>query len=349
MAKEAGTINDTGTNTGVEGGASSAAHLQSGELKDTMVRATSSSAPSAAEETDKGGEKGKPVETSAEKTPEEMQAEKDAQAEADAKAEQDRKDKEAEGQKEKEFTTRLDKHPRFQQVIKDRNAARDAQRGLEKTVTILQAQVETLTKTLGGDTRGKGRSMIMDLPDEQLRERFDADPRAVLAEVARQVRDEVTEDITEKLEKRIGASLGAIKEEDDRAQMEMYFNGFRKDHSDFDKFFDSGQIEALMDENPAHNPLSAYYELAAKEASKTDVDKLIKEAVAKAVKETKEKTIAEIRAKGGARTLGGPSSQHAPASEDENLELKDTKKGGGLLSTLTKRSLAREERRAAGG
>jgi hypothetical protein len=97
--------------------------------------------------------------------------------------------------------------------------------------------------------------------------------------------------------------------------------------------------------NPFHNAISAYHEIRSQDAAATaDGDK---ERLEKEIRDDeRKKTLASIRAKGGAEVLDGSASA-TPASGAGTAvepELQETKKHGGKRNVITSRLKRLRER-----
>lgn len=221
---------------------------------------------------------------------------------------------------------RFDTHPRFKELIAEKNELRD-------TVTRLSAKLEDMeSRTAGRDAEYEEEADYQDLTSmkkEDILEMQAEDPIAFAANLARQIRAEVKAEI-----------LDEVRAEQDERSTETRilstYNKFAEDHEDFDELWDSGKIKAFMDKNPGHNAISAYYELTGDSAKQKEIEKAVKE---------KEKEILEnVKAKKNLSNLlgGGPGG---PPNVPPNQDLQDTKTQGGLNAALA-RKLA--QRRAAG-
>lgn len=227
--------------------------------------------------------------------------------------------------------TRFDQHPRFQQLIQERNELRDKITKLETKLEMLEDQATGTDEGEEGgpvdykDLTGLSKEEILDWQAE--------DPLGFAANLARQIRDEVSKEIRNEI-------LDELSKKDYESQIIETYNNFAKDHPDFDEMWNRGELQKFIENNPGHNAISAYYVLKA-EKDKENIQKQIEEAVAKAVKQKEEEMIANFKAKRNLSVLGsGPSSGSLP--NDDN-ELKNTKTSGGLIATLARRSRRRTE------
>lgn len=248
------------------------------------------------------------------------------------KEDADKKAQEEADKKAREEAERFDKHPRFQELIKEKNEFRDRLIAAEGKIEAFSkgAQVEPEEEHLDfQDMSG--------MTDEELAELQSEKPREFLSNLAKQLRHELRKEFQSEFKTQ-------TKEE----RVNETFQKYAKDNPDFEPMWKSGEIRRFMDENPGHNALSAHQVLTSQKKD-GDIQKRIDVAVEKAKKETEDRILADIKAKGGARVLGaGPSSANRILS-DEAPELKDPKKFGGVTAVLAARSKERMRQRQAGG
>lgn len=120
----------------------------------------------------------------------------------------------------------------------------------------------------------------------------------------------------------------------ERADQEYYsqlhnaLDEFGKAHEDFHTNID--KLVGIVEGNPHHNVVSAYYENIMIPALKSeleekgkDIDAQLAKAKGEGYKEGRKKTIEEIRAKGGARVLDGSTSTGGERVNPEVQELRD--------------------------
>ena len=223
--------------------------------------------------------------------------------------------------------TRLDKHPRFKELI-------TSNRAMKEQIAQQAEQIEALQRI--PQERKPEYEDFGVKSNEQLTEMFEEDLRGFLQNFAKQVRDEVRTDVLSDVQREIYAN----KEAEHLKAIEATYNQYASENPRFNDMWDSGDIERFMDANPGHNAISAYMVLT-KEA---EMQAAIDEAVAKAVKEAEAKTAKSQQAKKKAQVLDSAPSTTGYAVKQVPAELKDTKKFGGLAAVLTTRSLARSKR-----
>lgn len=226
--------------------------------------------------------------------------------------------------------TRFDQHPDWQRMKSERDEA-------TRKIADLSAQVELLSKQIilgkgekagseEGDT-GKEKPLpfkdITQMDPEELREWSIDDPKGYAANLYAQVKHELMEEMKSKQET-----------EKVKSSTEQTLASFKEAHPDFVEMWgkDGGKILDYMNQNPGHNPMSAY--LAMTEESR------VKAAVEDAVAKAKAEFDANVRAKRDAGNVLG-TGRPASGGGDSETELKDTKTHGGLLSVLTRRHLGR--------
>ena len=222
--------------------------------------------------------------------------------------------------------TRFDKHPRWQQMLQEREEAkklaeqeRIARAKLEGELEALKRQPTVEKAPVKADYKD-----ITALTAEEIAEWQATDPKGFAANMYAQVKAEALM----KMQEDFKAEREA---ERNKASIERTYKEFEEKHKDFRPMWDSGEIVRFIEANPGHNPISAYQAMT----YETRMQKAIEEARAKAIKETEEKVNKNWQAKKQARVLGtGPSG---PGVDTEDKELKDVKTQGGLYNVLAKR------------
>jgi hypothetical protein len=173
---------------------------------------------------------------------------------------------------------------------------------------------------------------------QQVLDAFTSDPTGFIRMVQSQARQETT------------TSIQAQREEEAYNQaLNSGLSKFGKDHEDF--FPNSERLMGIVNENPLHNIISAYYEEIAmplltsqiEEATKGVEDK-VAEAKAAGITEGKKLAIKEIQAKGNATVLDGSAANQSGSQANVGLETGGD--GTSLRDQLTKELLAK---RAATG
>lgn len=255
--------------------------------------------------------------------------------EAKAKAEEAKTKAEAETKaKEQAESERFDKHPRFQKLIKDNT---DLKERLARTEGKLEV-IETRKTTEEPDYKD-----ITTMSVEDLNEWRDEDPKAFYANLAKQARAEVKAELLDEMKKETTASEAKTLEQ---RQVETY-EKYAEKNPDFDEMWDSGEIGRYMRDNPGHNAISAHMALTVEKRSGQSKEE-IDAAIAKAVKETEDRILKEIKVKGAASVLGAGPSASPRKSDEIPDEIKNTEKYGGKTAVLVSRLRARRAAKEAG-
>lgn len=222
--------------------------------------------------------------------------------------------------------TRFDKHPRWQQMLQEREQAKQ----LAEQERIARAKLEGELEALKRQPTVEKAPVKADYKDitaltaEEIAEWQATDPKGFAANMYAQVKAEALMKMQEDLK-------AEREKEKSRISIEKTYKEFEDKHKDFKPMWDSGEIVRFIEANPGHNPISAYQAMT----YETRMQKAIEEARAKAIKETEEKVNKNWQAKKQARVLGtGPSG---PGVDTEEKELKDVKSQGGLYNVLAKR------------
>lgn len=216
---------------------------------------------------------------------------------------------------------RFDKHPRFQELMKDRDALKLEIAELKGKVSVApKAEVKEVIPYKD----------IAALTAEQIAEWQSDDPKGFAENLKAQAKYEAEKSIRNEIESR-------TRRESEQNAIKKTYEKFEKDNPDFRKMWDAGEIMAYMEQNPGHNPISAYREMT--------LEAKIAEATAKAKKEAEDEVTKRFQAKKKATVLtGGPGSVHVPVEEDHRF--KDSKTHGGRTVVLAEKLAAM--RRGAG-
>jgi hypothetical protein len=214
---------------------------------------------------------------------------------------------------------RLDKHPRFQQLIAERDA-------LKTSVSTLTARMDGLEAkgANGTDANDSGDSSPMaklaDMDKNELADFITDNPHEYSQMILDQAKTDVTSELSEKMNQ--GRFEDAVVHE---------LEAFASQNEDFDPMWESGVLKQFMQSHPGQNAISAYYLLTA-DKRKGEVDGMIEEAVKKA----EDKFTANQKAKNQISVI--PSApQGAGNTRAVDAELKDTKKFGGDKTVLASR------------
>jgi len=229
--------------------------------------------------------------------------------------------------------TRFDKHPRFQQIMKERDDERRARERLEAQMEILAKVVDAPPDVQGGKPKEEDLPYrdIGKMTEEELAEWQANDPKGFADNLAAKIKHELLTDMHRQAEATTR-----------RTATEQTYAKFGEKNTDFRARWDSGEIKKFIDQNPGHNPMSAYHEIISEEREKS-VQTRIDEAVAKAKADTEKEVLARIQSKQKATVLG-PGPAINPVRNEVNPELQDTKRHGGKVTVLA--DMLRSMRRA---
>jgi hypothetical protein len=246
----------------------------------------------------------------------------DGQAKSDTSADDKQEDKglPSGDQKDgKEAFDRFDQHPRFKEVIREKNE-------LKKAVADLTAKMEALsTRDDKGGSKEKADSMA-DLDDSAIFEKLNNNPKQFLADLAAKIKADTLLELSK-----------VTEQEASKNKVVSAYEAYAKSNPDFDEMWDSGKIQEFIAEHPEHNAISAHMALTA--------DKRIQEATERAVAEATAKTQKQFQAKRGASVLSGGPASSVVTGGKASAELADTKKVGGITAAIAARL---ERMRAAG-
>jgi hypothetical protein len=247
--------------------------------------------------------------------------EEEASSAADDKAPVDDKGK-VKGGNGEDKDERFDKHPRFQQLMKERDEARLAAAKLE-------GRLEAAPQKPAAAPAPPPFKDVSSLSAEQIREWMEDDPKGFAENLEKAA-----------MYKAYNAVQNQMKSKEARDEqmggLRGTYKAFEEKNPDFRPLWDSGEIIKYIETHPGHNPMSAYDEMTG--------DKKFSEAIEKAKKEAEEEVTKRFQAKKKATVLsGGPAG--APRT-DEDPALANTKKHGGLNAVLADKLAAM--RRASG-
>lgn len=230
--------------------------------------------------------------------------------------------------------TRFDKHPRWQEMLKERNDARNAAQEQTRQMAYLQGQLEALKKTQEQSQAQRPEARDYDGEIKVLVDKYEA------GEISMAQAEAAKSAIYQARSEEYSAGVIRQYQEEERQkqqasqqsqQVDTLVQAFHKEHPDFAKAKESGALEKIKATNPLHDDMSAYF-VAKLEEEREANKKAIDDAVAAARKETEEK----FKAKRHAATLGsGPAS--APVAGEVPPELAAPEKFGGVNSALALR------------
>jgi hypothetical protein len=232
---------------------------------------------------------------------------------------QDQEDGEAKaGDAEKEDGEKLPhfhEHPRFQEIIRENRTLKERLDAIE--------QKQTSPEDAGKDAEEPEFKDLSGMDDDDLVDLMEDNPKEFIANIVKQAKAEFMGDLQKQHQEQW--------EQERQQKAVQSIDAFAKENPDFDKLWDDGKIQKFMEDNPAHNAISAYFVL-----KKDDFQQ-------EALKKAEEKLTRDLRVKRSAQVLGGgPSTTGRPARQVP-VELKETKKYGGLTSVLAQRSAQRRK------
>lgn len=225
--------------------------------------------------------------------------------------------------------------PRWQEIMRERNEAREENKDLRDRVSKLEGAIEAYMN----GTKAEQKEALEELPDllnmsnEEIEEKLTKDPKGFIKTLYSQLRSDV------KKEQKADRDEQAAN--DRQKAINKSYKDYADKHPDFETMWKKGDIQKYMDENPGvHTPLSAHAMLTMDARIKEEVDKQ----VAEKTKEIEENLLAKKRAGTlGKDTPAAHKESNAGASKDPALN--NTKSRGGLTSVLAERLRLR---RAAG-
>ena len=228
---------------------------------------------------------------------------------------------------------RFDKHPRFQELLKERDSFKLELENIKGQLKVLTPQQKETVQAR--EEKELPFKDITKLSKEQILEWQEDDPVGYAANLYQQMLHEARETLNR--EKETESHKTTVKETYER---------YAKTNPDFMQLWNSGDIQKVMDSNPILFPNAISAHMAMKlHMSKGMGEKATKEAVEKAVKEAEERVTKNFQAKRNAAVIGDGGAVKVDGISDE---LKNPDKYGGATSVGAMR-LARLRQQAAGG
>lgn len=171
---------------------------------------------------------------------------------------------------------RFDKHPRFIELIDKAKKADERATRAETQLQELAKKFDELSKRMDPP-----KQEAADIDEDELADLFDTNPALALKKVA-----EVAEQMAyQKL-------ISEISERETYDTRRKQLDDFTEQFPDFKEKWDSGDLARMVDENPIHNPISAYLLTSLQgisEKHQAEMTKAVSEAVEAARKEEQEK------------------------------------------------------------
>lgn len=206
------------------------------------------------------------------------------------------------------------KHPRFRELIKERNELKEMLEKQNQTQPSEEKQAE------GDSTYDK----LMNMSDEELLELNTEKPREMLNMMTEAIRNKVTDEVRQEQQ----------KNEIESKTMNTY-EQYAEENPDIIDMWESGELKNFLEKNPAHNPISAHMYLTRESRENELREKLEKEIA--------EKYSNRQTARDNARVLS--KTPAADYKQESSPELKDTKSNGGLAAVLTSRLEAMRQKK----
>ena len=232
------------------------------------------------------------------------------------------------GEKDKELSeeeiARFDKHPRFQEIIGQRDNARTE-------LTTMRSELDNLkNQVIANVPEKKSEPLpykdITKMTEVEVLDWQSEEP----VEFARNLYQQVLYETKATL-------VADGQQQEKESSIDKTYQEFGEKNVDFEPMWKTGELTKYIDAHPGHNAISAYRELKA-ESSNSATEKVINDAVAKAVAAKEAEMLKNFKAKKTATVLGGGPAQGAAPAIDP--ELSNTHVKGGLISTLASRLMA---------
>ena len=249
-------------------------------------------------------------------------AEEDA-TEKEEGASDDKDKKESDGDDKLE---RFDKHPRFQELKAERDAA------IERAARA-EAMAETRAKAEPTEV-APDYIDITGMDPEDLSLQINEDPIAFAINLGKQIRSEILSELAERNQK-----------ETIQQRVNTTYDKYAGENPDFQMMLDSGEIRNFINQNPGHNAISAHLSMT-RDVKLQEIESKYKTDMQKAVTDAQKKAAENQRIKRSAAVLNEDST--APSTVRKGgipPELKNTKTVGGPTSALVKRLLDFRESR----
>jgi len=212
-------------------------------------------------------------------------------------------------------------HPRWKEVLEDRNYWRDV---AQKAVAAQPQQQQPAQKEEELDFTD-----ITTLSQDRIRDWQEEDPVGYARNLARQTAYE-----TEKrVEQMLQARARQQQEEEFKGQVNRQLDAYAQKNSDFVQMFNAGTLQQFIAQNPGHNLISAHQMLTA-EKRQNDLQEAIKKAKEEGRREAEKNYLSKTKI----RTIGTPPERAGVATDHNGDDmLKDTKVHGGLVSVIASR------------
>lgn len=222
---------------------------------------------------------------------------------------------------------RFDQHPRWKEVMAERDRNLERAIKAEATLEALKAAEKPVEKKEAEAVEADFKD-IASIEDSEIYDWVDKDPKGFYANLLKQARHELRNEVLTELKQE-------TSEKDYTARVEKSYKDYADKYPDFADKWNSGEIQKFMDDNPGHNAISAHQMMTGESRLQAERDK--------AAKEAEEKVLKNLKAKSHARTLeSGPSGVSGTQSPGIPDELLNPGKYGGVEKVLMSRFLRRE-------
>lgn len=213
-------------------------------------------------------------------------------------------------------------YDRFQEVVTNSNNLKSENVELRERIARLEGRIESGGKK--EDEQQVPYKNIAQMSADEIREWFDEDPLKFSANLASQIQHETLSAVEQFLSTKETEAQKKAQETGVKTTLERYV----ENNPDFNEM--KKEIQDYINNNPGHTQISAHMALTQ--------EKRINDAVAKAVKDTEARKDQEHKLKKKAKAL--PAGARVSGGEREPIDLKDTKKHGGLTAVLSRRLAA---------
>lgn len=224
------------------------------------------------------------------------------------------------GESEGGENERFDKHPRFQEIITERDTARNESSELKQRLSNLEGQISGM-KTAAPAKEPQSPVLpfknIADMDEDELREFQADDPKGYAANLLQQAKYELSQDFE-----------NTLSAKDRETAIDSTFQTYGDKNPDFWDKWNSGELKKFMDTNPGHNAISAHLILTSENRETTIRS------------EERKKLQDEYKLKGNINSLG-PSGTFTPEMTGGSDALKNPEKHGGVTNVLLQRHNAR--------
>lgn len=221
---------------------------------------------------------------------------------------------------QKESEIRFDKHPRFQQLIREKNE-------YKQMLSELKKEIEELKQSRTQQT-AEDKFDLQSIDTEKLLELQTENPKEFLELVTKSVREQVINEVKTEQER-------ALQEKAERERENAYVK-YAEEHPDVLEMWENGTLQKFLEENPHHNIISAHMYLT---QSNREAE-LRKQIQAELEEKYRQRQIVRENARVLSNT---PSANYNVASPDP--EISNTKQAGGLATVLARRLEAMRKQR----